>query len=69
MSEIESEEREDESCDPHQDQPMQGTLLGTRLELVKEKHKSISLNSEYTPFSDVVTRLVVVLDNEMKSST
>ena len=44
-------------------------LLGTRQQLVKVKCKSISLDGVDIPFSDEITCLGVVFDNELKFST
>ena len=44
-------------------------ILGTRQQLVKVKRKSISINGVDMPFSDDVTCLGVVFDNELKFST
>ena len=44
-------------------------LLGTRQQLVKVKRKSVSLDGVDIPFSDDVTCLGVVFDNELKFST
>ena len=44
-------------------------LLGTRQQLVKVKRKSVSLGGVDIPFSDDVSCLGVVFDNELKFST